>query len=80
MYFVFLYILYILYICIFVASVLKMFMQKAFDLDVPVAELYTVYTLPRDASATLYASEGCFSDVRGPFRTKNLKNIPKNIS
>ena len=27
----------------------------------------------RDASATLYPSEGCFSDVRGPFRTPNPK-------
>ena len=27
-----------------------------------------------------YPSEGCFSDVRGPFRTKNPKNIHKNIS
>ena len=28
-------------------------------------------TLPRDVSATLYPSERCFSDVRGPFRTQN---------
>ena len=31
------------------------------------------HTLPRDASATLYPSEGCFSDVKGPFRTKDPK-------
>ena len=28
----------------------------------------------------LYPSEGCFSDVRGPFGTKNPKNILQNTS
>ena len=26
----------------------------------------------------MYPSEGCFSDVRGPFRTQNPKNIQQN--
>ena len=32
------------------------------------------------ANQLIYPSEWCFSDVRGPFRTKSRKNIPQNIS
>ena len=36
--------------------------------------------LPWDVSATLYPSEGCFSDVRGPFRTENPQKSQTNSS
>ena len=42
--------------------------------------VYRRYPLPRDASATSYPSEGCFSDVRGPFRTPHQKKNQKHSS
>ena len=30
-----------------------------------------IYQQIKNEKATLYPSEGCFSDVRGPFRTQN---------
>ena len=35
-------------------------------------------TLPRDVSATLYPSEGCFSDLRGSLSTQKSQTSQKN--